>query len=516
MNNRINVFHLYRPRRPLILLAWIVLVILPALPQTGSAIKLQNGRDSNRAVRQMSFAYQGQLREDGTPADGLYDFRFTLYTTQTGGEALDSAFYEQIDVIDGLFGIECEFDPIALGSSEHWLEVAVRPSGSAAPYATLSPRQRLTSTPYAIFAQHEPWSLIGVPVGFAGDGDEAALFKEADVMKDESEERATAEQANLWLANGPHIYNTNTGNVGIGTASPSSRLHVEGNIFVRGTQGFDAAGEDAIVSFGHPAHNIRGEFGTGVIISAFAAPDALTVREVSGNVGIGTTNPQEKLHVSGRARFDVNGQFYITTPGGWPGIITFEPAAGHRRDITFDSTGIHLTASNSASPPGSTNGVVIKENGHVMVKVLEIVGGADLSEPFEINPGEEDVLPAPGMVVSIDPESPGNLVVSHKSYDRRVAGIISGAGGVKPGMLMGQKGSKADGTHSVALTGRVYCWADASYGPIEPGDLLTTSETPGHAMKVIDHARAQGAILGKAMTGLKRDRGLILVLVALQ
>jgi hypothetical protein len=121
------------------------------------------------------------------------------------------------------------------------------------------------------------------------------------------------------------------------------------------------------------------------------------------------------------------------------------------------------------------------------------------------------------MVVCIDPENPGNLVVSKKTYDRTVAGIISGAGGVKPGMLMGQKGTRADGEYPVAMTGRVYCWVDASNSAIRPGDLLTTSQIPGHAMKVTDHDRANGAILGKAMTGLEAgEKGLVLVLVALQ
>ena len=58
-------------------------------------------------------------------------------------------------------------------------------------------------------------------------------------------------------------------------------------------------------------------------------------------------------------------------------------------------------------------------------------------------------------------------------------------------MLMRQSGSAADGEHPVALTGRVYCWADASSNPVKPGDLLTTSDTPGHAMKVTDYAKAQ-------------------------
>jgi len=84
-------------------------------------------------------------------------------------------------------------------------------------------------------------------------------------------------------------------------------------------------------------------------------------------------------------------------------------------------------------------------------------------------------------------------------------------------MLMGQAGTKADGKHPVALSGRVYCWADADAGgSIEPGDLITTSNAPGHGMKVVDHAKASGAIIGKAMSALEHGRGLVLVLVSLQ
>ena len=69
----------------------------------------------------------------------------------------------------------------------------------------------------------------------------------------------------------------------------------------------------------------------------------------------------------------------------------------------------------------------------------------------------------------------------------------------------------------VALAGRVYCNVDAAKAEIEPGDLLTTSATPGYAMKAVDYRRAQGAILGKAMEPLARGKkGQILVLVTLQ
>jgi hypothetical protein len=87
---------------------------------------------------------------------------------------------------------------------------------------------------------------------------------------------------------------------------------------------------------------------------------------------------------------------------------------------------------------------------------------------------------------------------------------------VKPGMVMSQEGTLAYGQHPVALSGRVYCWVDTSYGAVKPGDLLTTSNTPGHAMKATNAVKAHGAIIGKAMTGLKKGKGLVLVLVALQ
>jgi|GEM_PF-483448 len=154
--------------------------------------------------------------------------------------------------------------------------------------------------------------------------------------------------------------------------------------------------------------------------------------------------------------------------------------------------------------------------GRQTVQVLEVLGGADLSEKFEIKPAGMQSTPEAGMVVSIDPAAPGELVVSAEEYDRKVAGIISGAGNVRPGMLMGQQGTAADGESPVALTGRVYVLADASYGEIAPGDLLTSSNTLGHAMKVTDYDRAQGAIIGKAMGKLSNGKGLVLVLVSLQ
>ena len=64
--------------------------------------------------------------------------------------------------------------------------------------------------------------------------------------------------------------------------------------------------------------------------------------------------------------------------------------------------------------------------------------------------------------------------------------------------------------------GRAYCKVDAAYSAIEAGDLLTTSATPGHAMKASDPQRAFGAVIGKALRPLREGRGVIPILIAMQ
>jgi hypothetical protein len=179
------------------------------------------------------------------------------------------------------------------------------------------------------------------------------------------------------------------------------------------------------------------------------------------------------------------------------------PTAGQFEQFFWDASEVRFQFTDSINVTGTATS-----------EVVEITGGSDLSENFDVTSSDTEV--EPGMVVCIDAKQPGKLTVSSEAYDRTVAGIISGANGVKTGMLMGQAGTLAHGDHPIALTGRVYCMVDATQSAITPGDLLTTSDTPGHAMKVQDHVRAQGAIIGKAMTPLAQgEQGLVLVLVSL-
>ncbi len=139
--------------------------------------------------------------------------------------------------------------------------------------------------------------------------------------------------------------------------------------------------------------------------------------------------------------------------------------------------------------------------------------GCDIAEVFELN---NRAAVRPGNVMIIDPQNPGSLTLSSTPYDKRVAGVISGAGTEYPGVCLGQR---HDGSRDlpVALSGRVYVKVDATAAAIEVGDLLTTSARAGYAMKASDPAQAFGAVLGKAMQPLaKGEIGEILVLVALQ
>jgi hypothetical protein len=304
------------------------------------------------------------------------------------------------------------------------------------------------------------------------------------------------------------------GTVGIGTTTPSTQYALDVVTSPTKPYGISASGGNTGITGEGSSYGVTG---------------------TSGSCGVKGTGTGSGIGVSGISTSNVGVKAQSTSSGGlwaYGGGTSSMGAAVYASNSNSNGIGIWSTCTsidaNFVAVNKGTGDLIkgftgtngencvfrVENSGKTSVSVLQITGGADLSEQFDVRPTATEIRP--GMVVCIDPDRPGKLMVSTASYDRTVAGVISGAGGVQPGMLMGQRGSVADGSQPVALTGRVYVHADASQGAIRPGDLLTTSDMPGHAMKVTDHERARGAILGKAMTALSEGTWLVLVLVSLQ
>jgi hypothetical protein len=169
----------------------------------------------------------------------------------------------------------------------------------------------------------------------------------------------------------------------------------------------------------------------------------------------------------------------------------------------------------------------VRVDGSVRVGVDVLLDGADCAEEFDVDPDA-----APGSVLVVGQER--RLQPCSRPYDTRVAGVVSGAGDLRPGIVLGRRhpdtaaktGTRVAtnaGTRKteaprrlpVALNGTVNCRVDATDAPIAAGDLLTTSARPGCAMRAADAGRAFGAVLGKALDGLASGTGTIPVLVTL-
>jgi len=185
--------------------------------------------------------------------------------------------------------------------------------------------------------------------------------------------------------------------------------------------------------------------------SQWTSGSSSTISYSAGNVGIGTTSPGKTL--------DVNGDFNAS------GTIT---------------------------------------GGTIQAKYQDVAEWVESSQE----------LPA-GTVVVLDNTKSNQVIASSRSYDSRVAGVIS----LRPGLTLGEQ---SEGRVLVATTGRVKVKVDASKGPINIGDLLVTSDKEGFAMKSVPvelggvQIHRPGTLIGKALEPLAQGSGEILVLLSLQ
>jgi hypothetical protein len=220
------------------------------------------------------FTYQGFLKQNGQPVNGTVSMVFRLYDAPTGGNQIGGSIPHAVSVQNGLFTVALDFGNVWTGE-DRYLEIQV---GST----TLSPRVKITPAPYASFA---------ASAGFA---------------------------QRPWQTSGSNIF-YNDGNVGIGTSSPAARLSLGGG---------DANTKLAIWQ-GNTASQVMG-LGVGPAqfrlhlnnssdrFSFLNAPNGSEVMTIlgTGNVGIGTSSPSQRLHVEGNGYFSGN-----------VGIGTSSPAA---------------------------------------------------------------------------------------------------------------------------------------------------------------------------------------------
>ncbi len=322
------------------------------------------------------------------------------------------------------------------------------------------------------------------------------------------------------------------GKVGIGTANPGNyRLAIKeaSSSSGRGLRILNAEESKSAQLWVGTGGAVLDAEGTTNLHLRTAGQDRMFVKN-DGKVGIGTTDPKAKLHVNGDIRMKYAGKLMANEKT----IFEDLSGGGDWLRIGYNDGSQQFTGGVLIYGGKTALGLAVRSNGNVGIgrtdpqskldvvgnirvsdsshnAVVEIGEGLDYAETFDVTEGEKA---SPGMVVVIDPEHAGKLRLSTEAYDHKVAGVVAGARGLGSGVRLGRD----DGDdHAIALAGRVYCNVDATYGAIEPGDLLTTSPTPGYAMRVSDYTQAQGAILGKAMERLEEGaKGLILVLVTLQ
>ena len=515
------------------------------LPKAGSAAPIGT-----------AFTYQGRLIDANKPADGLYDLQLKLYDANVAGTQKGSTIdVNELDVIDGLFTVLLDFGSGVFDGNTVWLEIGVRAGELKDPnaYTTLSPRQEITPTPYALqtrglfvdnagnvgigttspafsldvtnsggksaISGKSPWiGVYGIHNSTAGTfpgvwGDTDSLASGASGVRG----RVTSTTPGL-LSAGVLGMNASTGSNGIGVRGThdGSGKGVYGSSLT-GTGVYGIATGTSGINYG-----VRGETDSS---SGYAGYFTGGQNYFEGNVGIGTTNPRTELEIKGTTGLRVTtgehpnvfGEFRHAYSGG---LQINANAGGGWADISLqtDNTTRVFIESGGNVGIGTTipsrkltvRGNLLLESESTGAAVMELGEGLDYAEGFNVT--DKNAV-KPGTVLVIDPEYSGKLTVSDKAYDNRVAGIAAGSKGLGSGVRLGVGQFDCD----VALAGRVYCNVDATEAGVEPGDLLTTSATPGYAMKAVEYMRAQGATLGKAMERLgKGQKGQILVLVTLQ
>jgi hypothetical protein len=218
-----------------------------------------------------------------------------------------------------------------------------------------------------------------------------------------------------------------------------------------------------------------------------------------GNVGVYAEGEECALYAKGKLAGDFDGKIRAQN-------------ADNKEDMVI---GGRVLVGNITTDADMTDAdMVIGGRAHVVGNITSdadiiLTNAGDFAEDFDVSVTHKV---EPGMVMVLGDD--GALYPCHRPYDKRVAGVISGAGDYKPGIVLDRNNKKGQ-RQAIALVGKVFCKVDARQIPVNIGDLLTTSDTLGCAMRADDPNRAFGAVIGKALNPLN-GIGFIPILVALQ
>ncbi|MDQ6631446.1 MAG: hypothetical protein M3Y82_06770, partial [Verrucomicrobiota bacterium] len=472
-----------------------------------------------------AFTYNGRLNTNGAPVNGPYDLRFTLYDANAAGNVVAGPLLvSPVDVANGLFTARLDFGANVFTGPPRWLSIEVGPVG-AGDFTVLSPRQEVTSSPYAIRAQTAGTAADVNPStvvkSLNGLRDDVSLLAGANVTITPNGNTLTLAAAGtsgggIWNLNGTNAY-YNGGNVGIGSTNPQAKLEVAAQNALRlvGYQPFLTISDSNAGNARGRIQSVGGDMNifTESYLSG-ANPFSFLKVANNGNVGIGSAAPVGKLEVvaqdalrlvgygpfltildsgSGYARSRIQGvggdldlftesylsgvnpysflkvanngnvgigsaapvgklevvaQDALRLIGYQPFLTLYDNNAGYARS-RIQSVGGEMLLVPETYLNGSDGNAYVKlfNSGNFSVKSLTIRGGADLAEPFDLSSAEI----AKGSVVVIDEDHAGHLKLSDQAYDTHVAGIVSGANGINPGIALQQEGVN-EGGQNVALS----------------------------------------------------------------
>ncbi len=479
----------------------VVWLVGTALAQGPEGEVTAEGDVSLAAMVADKINYQGRLTDTGgTPLDGTYPMRFEIYDIVTGGTSLWDSGLVSVDVDQGLFNVELAVDPADFNGQALWLRIYVDGDW-------LSPRQELVPVPYALSLRPGA-QIVGAPT--AADGwvlkvDVDGFYPLARAVFASA---ATGSAIRGESTGGHGALGSSTDNHGVSGLSENKAGVYGSSVDSHGVYGRSVnreggffVSQNEIGVHGKSEGSRSGVFGQSIggsgVLGRSTNGSGVNGRSQDTYGGYFTSQNYRGLYVEGDsgwfdAYFDGNVGIYVADDIHAVGDITAGGSkTGYVVDIALNDGRESLELGDVVVITGAADPVlgsipvprVRKASGANSTAVIGVVDRQFVTPSKEVGAQETEA------------DSAGDFVDSTASMAE---------GGIARGEYVGV----------VTLGSFRAIKVDASYGAIQPGDLLVSSDTPGHAMRATNPQ--VGTIIGKALGSLDSGTGVIPVLITLQ